>query len=95
MAEFIERVIERLSCGGVAHSEVAVRWSRISNSRSDPDERAFCEAAGALGVDPYLISDTDARFIEDAGDLFSEEALVELLAGISKQKRERARQLLQ
>ena len=74
---------------------MAVRWSRISNSRSDPDERAFCEAAGALGVDPYLISDTDARFIEDAGDLFSEEALVELLAGISKQKRERARQLLQ
>ena len=35
------------------------------------------------------------EFIEDAGDLFSEEALVELLAGISKQSRERARQLLQ
>ena len=95
LAEFIERVIERLSCGGVANSEVAVRWTRVSDSRSDPDERAFCEAAGALGVDPYLISDSDARFIEDAGDLFSEEALVELLAGISKQKRERARQLLQ
>ena len=95
LAEFIERVIEQLSCGGVANSEVAVRWSRVSNSRSDPDERAFCEAAGALGADPYLISEIDARFIEEAGDLFSEEALVELLAGISKQKRERARQLLQ
>ena len=95
LAEFIERVIEQLSCGGVANSEVAVRWSRVSNSRSDPDERAFCEAAGALGADPYLISEIDARFIEEAGDLFSEEALVELLAGISRQNRERSRQLLQ
>ena len=95
LAEFIERVIEQLSCGGVANSEVAVRWSRVSNSRSDPDERAFCEAAGALGADPYLISDTDARIIEDAGDLFKEEALIELLAGISRQNRERSRQLLE
>ena len=67
----------------------------MSDSRSDPDERAFCEVAGALGVDPYLISDTDARIIDDAGDLFTEEALIELLAGISRQNRERSRQLLE
>ncbi len=94
LAEFIDRVVDQLACHRVANSEVAVRWSRVADSRSDPDERAFCEAAGALGVDPYLISDTDARFIEDAGDLFTEEALIELLAGISTQNRERASQLL-
>ena len=94
LAEFIDRVVDQLACHGVAGSEVAVRWSRVSDSRNDPDERAFCEAAGALGVDPYLISDSDARIIEDAGDLFTEEALVEVLAGISRQNRERARQLL-
>ena len=95
LAAFIERVVDQLACSGVASSEVAVRWSRVSDSRSDPDERAFCEAAGAFGVDPYLISDTDARIIEDAGDLFTEEALIELLAGISRQNRERSRQLLE
>ena len=94
-AEFIESVVDQLSRGGVASSEVAVRWSRVSDSRSDPDERAFCEAAGALGVDPYSVSDSDARIIEDAGDLFTEEALIEALAGVNKQSRERARQLLQ
>ena len=48
-----------------------------------------------LHFDPDLQDDIDARVIEDAGDLFSEEALVEPLAGISKQSRERARQLLE
>lgn len=95
LAEFIERVIDQLSRSEVSRSEVAVRWSRVSDSRNDPDERAFCEAAGALGVDPYHISDFDARIIEDAGDLFSGQALVELLAGVSTQRRERARQLLE
>ena len=95
LAEFIDRVVDQLTCHGVASSEVAVRWSRVSDSRSDPDERAFCEAAGALGVDPYLISDSDARIIEDAGDLFTQEALIELLAGISRQNRARAHQLLE
>lgn len=95
LAEFIERVIDQLSRSEVYGSEVAVRWSRVSDSRNDPDERAFCEAAGALGADPYHNSDIDARVIEDAGGLFSEEALVELLASVSTQSRERARQLLE
>ena len=95
LAEFIERVVGKLSCSGVSSSEVAARWSRVSGSRSTPDERAFCEAAGALGVDPYLISEADAQLIEDAGNLFSEDALVELLAGLGKQHRQRARQLLE
>ena len=95
LAEFIDRVVDQLACHGVVSSEAGVRWSRVSGSRSDPDERAFCEAAGALGVDPYLISDSDARIIEDAGALFTEEALIELLAGISSQNRARVPQLLE
>ncbi len=95
LAEFIERVADRLSCRSVSNSEVAARWSRVAGSLRDPDECAFCEAAGALGIDPYLISDSDAQLIEDAGDLFAEESLVELLAGISKQSRARAQRLLE
>ncbi|MDE0177863.1 MAG: hypothetical protein OXP36_04640 [Gammaproteobacteria bacterium] len=38
LAEFIERVVGKLSCSGVSSSEVAARWSRVSGSRSTPDE---------------------------------------------------------
>ena len=64
LSRFIEKVVERLAGEGVRNSEVASCWSRVAESRSDPDEQAFCEASGALGLDPYAISEDDARFIE-------------------------------
>lgn len=94
LADYIVRVLGRLAGEEVPESEVAVRWSRVARSRSDPDERAFCEAAGALGIDPYLISDDDVRFIEHASNLFDGEALIEFLAGIRQQEGTRSRQLL-
>ena len=84
LANFVERVVDKLARDGVANSEIAFCWSRISESRADPEKRPFCEAAGALGVDPYSISDTDASFIDAAGDLFFGEALIEFLADIGK-----------
>ena len=42
LAGFIDRVVDQLACQGVANSEEAVRWPRVSDSRSDPDERAIC-----------------------------------------------------
>ena len=82
LAGFIEDVATRLATAGLSNTEVALRWSRVSRSLGDPDERLFCEAAGALGVDPYGVSETDALFIEQAADLFSGEALIEFLAGV-------------
>ena len=84
LSNFVERVIDKLARESVANSEVALCWSRVSESRTNPEERPFCEAAGALGGDPYSISDTDASFIDAAGDLFFGEALLEFLAGIGK-----------
>ena len=93
LAGYIELVLDKLSSDGV-DSEVATRWSRVSASRNDPDERVFCETAGALGVDPYLISDADAQFIEDARNLFADKALIEFLAGIRRQNLVGRRELL-
>lgn len=97
LSRFIQEVIDRLAGEGVRDSEVAACWSRVVESRKDPDEQAFCEAAGALGLDPYAISDDDACFIE-ANDIFSGESLIEFLAGIRKAERsasilERVRQM--
>ena len=98
LSRFIQAVVDRLAGEGVRNSEVAACWSRVVESRKDPDERAFCEAAGALGLDPYAISNDDTRFIEQANDIFSEESLIEFLAGIKTEERsasvlERVRQM--
>ena len=66
LAGFITSVIERLASEGVTDSEVGRAWSLVSASLGDPEERAFCEAAGALGADPYDIPDALAESIERA-----------------------------
>lgn len=84
LSRFINTVVNRLASKGIKNSDVAECWSRVVESRNDPDEQAFCEAAGALGLDPYSISDSAAVFIEDANDIFPAESLIEFLAGIRK-----------
>ena len=81
LAGFVQRVIDLLHAGGVREAEVELQWSLVSNSWNDPEERAFCEAAGALGVDPYRIDDADAAFIESAGRLLEDDSLLDYLAG--------------
>ena len=64
LSGFVEGVIDRLTAAGVEGSEVALRWARVAESRADPEVQAFCEAAGALGADPYAIDEADAALIE-------------------------------
>ncbi len=87
LSRFIREVVDRLAGEGVRNSEVAACWSRVGESRNDPNGQPFCEAAGALGLDPYAISDDDACFIEQANDIFSKESLIEFLAGIKTKER--------
>jgi hypothetical protein len=81
IAEFIEAVVMKLGDGKVRNSWLEERWSRISASIEDDEERAFCEAAGALGVDPYGCDDAEAHSIEAASEYFDGNALAEFLAG--------------
>ena len=81
LASFVDAVVDKLVREGIRDSEVSLVWQRVCASRADPAEATFCEAAGALNIDPYTISDQDADFIERAGDLFSDEALLEFLGG--------------
>ena len=87
LGKFVYTVVDRLSSTNIEGSEVATCWRRVSESRRDPGERAFCEAAGALRSDPYSISEADEMFIDTASMLFSDEALIEFLAGTNKEDR--------
>lgn len=82
LAGFVEQVLDRLAAGKVRGSALQLRWQRVQASRQDAEESAFCEAAGALGVDPYSIRSADAEFILNASAVFSEEPLAELLSGL-------------
>lgn len=87
LASFIEEVLDRIVSFGVRKRDLEVRWSLISESRSDPDKQLFCEAAGALGVDPYAISDGDKQFVGKAGAMFFGEPFIEFLAGCRDHER--------
>ena len=86
LSDFVWQVMGKLEENGVADTEVSTCWSRVVQSREDPEEAAFCEAAGALGADPYSIQEIDASFIEDAAGLFSGEELIEFLADLRVDK---------
>ncbi len=77
----IEETLERLSHRGVSRTSAALRWERVSASMADPDEAEYCEAAGALNVDPYDIDDAADAMIEKSSRLFEGEPLAEFLAG--------------
>ena len=81
LTAFVNEVVDKLASEDIHECEVALAWRRVCASREDPAEAAFCEAAGALDVDPYSIDDGYADFIAQASDLFSDEALIEFLAG--------------
>ena len=82
LSGFVDNVSERLAGKRIWESEVQIQWSRVKESRQDPDEAEFCEAAGALGLDPYNVGEDDARFIELAGTWFTGVALIEFVAGL-------------
>ena len=86
LSDFVRQVIRKLEEDEIEDTEVADCWARVVQSQGDPEEAEFCEAAGALGVDPYSIEEADASFIEEAGKLFSGEELIEFLANFPKSR---------
>ena len=86
LEDFLTQVLDRLASRKLRDSGLQLGWQRVQESRQDADESAFCEAAGALGLDPYSIHDVDAEFIANVGALFSGEPLAELLSGLRRKQ---------
>ena len=92
--DFIDKVLARLQAEGVASTSLELGWARVMESRREPDEVAFCEAAGALLLDPYCISAADTEFIFKAAREFKGEALLEFLSSIRTVDRARVSESL-
>ena len=78
---FIETTLERLSEEAVLDSWLRERWENICESQENSEELAFCEAAGALGIDPYTCTDEEAELVEMSSGTLADDALPEFLAG--------------
>lgn len=84
LADFIDRVCSRLASANLTDTGLQLRWRRVQRSRDSEEESAFCEAAGALGLDPYSVEDRAASAIENLGAWFSGEPLLELVSGLRR-----------
>ena len=78
---FIEATLDRLSEEAISGTWLQERWENICESQENAEEIAFCEAAGALGIDPYTCPDEEAELVEMSSEPLAEDALPEFLAG--------------
>ena len=95
LADFIGLALERLKEQGLKSTSLEQCWQRVLASREDATEAAFCEAAGALHLDPYAISDADADFITRAAREFEGESLLEFLSAVRNVDRSRVEATLE
>ena len=84
LTDFIGRVCNRLASAKLTDTGLQLRWCRVQRSRDSEEESAFCEAAGALGFDPYSVGERAASAIEDLGAWFCGEPLLELVSGLRR-----------
>ncbi len=82
LAAFIEAVIGRLPRHEAAQTGLVAEWDTIRRSQADPEERSFCRAAAALGLDPYDVGADDARALESYAERLPDQALRDL-CGVS------------
>ncbi len=79
---FIVSVVQQLLKEKVATTLLNDRWTKITATLNDSQEKEFCKAAGAFGVDPYTCDDDTAAIIDAAASTFEGDDLEEFLAGV-------------
>ena len=82
LGDFLGSVADRLDSTDAPKPDFRVQWDAVRASLRSPEEAAFCEAAGALGLDPYDMPDDAAAFIEASAELFDGEPLTEFVSGL-------------
>lgn len=75
VSDFLRSVTSRLTDLGITDTLLQEEWKGILDTESD--EREFCEAAAALGLDPYSLSEESARTIVQIGEALPESLIDE------------------
>lgn len=57
LANFITAVVRRLESFDLSNTPLEDEWKAIAEA--DPEEKTFCEAVAALGLDPYSLPDAE------------------------------------
>lgn len=71
LAAIIDHVLERLVEAGIPKTALAEEWTEVA--RADSAEKAFCQTAARMGLDPYSIDDAIAdEIVSTANRLPSE-----------------------
>ena len=53
LMDLVESVLERLDKANYRRQSLREAWNRIQTTMAEPEELAYCVAAGRLGLDPY------------------------------------------
>jgi hypothetical protein len=77
-SSLVEAVVSRLKTSGITESRLQQEWAAIQ--AADPEEKAFCESAGALGLDPYDLEDDQREAIEKIGNALPGEIVGEFFS---------------
>lgn len=75
LSSLIEAIVTRLEISGITDSRLQQEWAAIRTA--DLGEKMFCECAGALGLDPYDLDDSQREEIEKIGNVLPEEIIHE------------------
>lgn len=78
--KFVSAVVERLNTQGIMETHLQSEWEAVKTSERDEDEKAFCVAAAALGLDPYDIPDEERDTILEAATALDEDLAAEFFA---------------
>jgi hypothetical protein len=71
LAGIVDRVLERLAEAGLPKTPLAEEWEMIA--QADAEEKAFCQTAARIGLDPYSIDDNTAEpIVRVASDMPAE-----------------------
>ena len=82
LKDLLTSVLGQIESSNAPESGFRVQWNAVWTSLQNPEEVSFCEAAGALGLDPYDMPGDLAAFIEESAELFIGEQLIEFLGGL-------------
>ncbi|MEH3053006.1 MAG: hypothetical protein PGN13_03225 [Patulibacter minatonensis] len=78
---FVDSVTARLRECGINHTPLQDEWAAVRDTPSE--ERAFCLAAAALGLDPYDVTPGLATRIVEVAEVLSPEDAEQLYHGVS------------